>query len=34
VDVTVAEIAPIMPYLLLVVILILRPTGLMGTREH
>src|SRR6476620_2014008 len=33
-NVTVAEIAPIMPYLLLVVILILRPTGLMGTREH
>jgi branched-chain amino acid transport system permease protein len=32
--VTVAEIAPIMPYLLLVLILILRPTGLMGTREH
>jgi branched-chain amino acid transport system permease protein len=30
----VAEIAPIMPYLLLVLILILRPTGLMGTREH
>ena len=33
-NVTVAEIAPIMPYLLLVLILILRPTGLMGTREH
>jgi branched-chain amino acid transport system permease protein len=29
-----SEIAPIMPYLLLVLILILRPTGLMGTREH
>jgi len=32
--VTVAQLAPIIPYLLLVLILILRPTGLLGTREH
>lgn len=32
-NVTVAQIAPVMPYLLLVVILIFRPTGLLGTRE-
>lgn len=32
-NVTVAQIAPIMPYLLLVLILIFRPRGLMGTRE-
>jgi branched-chain amino acid transport system permease protein len=32
-QVTVAELAPIMPYLLLVLVLIFRPTGLMGTRE-
>jgi branched-chain amino acid transport system permease protein len=31
--VTVAQIAPIMPYLLLVLILVFRPTGLMGTRD-
>src|SRR5438270_7644558 len=31
--VTVAQIAPIMPYLLLVLILIFRPMGLLGTRE-
>jgi branched-chain amino acid transport system permease protein len=31
--VTVAQIAPIIPYLMLVLILIFRPTGLMGTRE-
>lgn len=31
--VTVAQIAPILPYLLLVAILIFRPRGLMGTRE-
>ena len=31
--VTVAQIAPIIPYLLLVLVLIFRPTGLMGTRE-
>ena len=32
-QVTVAELAPVMPYLLLVLVLIFRPTGLMGTRE-
>jgi len=32
--VTVAQLAPIIPYLLLVLILIFRPVGLMGTREH
>jgi branched-chain amino acid transport system permease protein len=32
-NVTIAQIAPILPYLLLVLVLILRPTGLMGTRE-
>jgi branched-chain amino acid transport system permease protein len=31
--VTVAQIAPIMPYVLLVLILIFRPMGLLGTRE-
>jgi len=31
--VTVAQVAPIMPYLLLVLILVFRPTGLMGTRD-
>lgn len=30
---TIAEVAPIMPYMLLVLILIFRPRGLMGTRE-
>jgi branched-chain amino acid transport system permease protein len=30
---TISQIAPIMPYLLLVLILIFRPRGLMGTRE-
>jgi branched-chain amino acid transport system permease protein len=33
-NVTVAQIAAIIPYLLLVLILIFRPTGLLGTREH
>jgi len=33
-NVTVAQIAPIIPYLLLVLILILRPVGLFGTRER
>jgi branched-chain amino acid transport system permease protein len=33
-NVTVAQLAPIIPYLLLVLILIFRPTGLLGTREH
>jgi branched-chain amino acid transport system permease protein len=32
-QVTVAQLAPIIPYFLLVLILIVRPTGLMGTRE-
>ncbi len=32
-NVTIAQIAPILPYLLLVLILIIRPMGLMGTRE-
>jgi branched-chain amino acid transport system permease protein len=31
--VTVAQVAPILPYLLLVLVLIMRPTGLFGTRE-
>ena len=31
--VTIAQIAPTLPYLLLVIVLILRPTGLLGTRE-
>lgn len=30
---TIAEVAPIMPYMLLVLILIFRPRGLLGTRE-
>ena len=32
-QVTIAELAPIIPYILLVLMLIVRPTGLMGTRE-
>jgi branched-chain amino acid transport system permease protein len=32
-SVTVAQLAPIMPYLLLVLVLIFRPRGIMGTRE-
>jgi branched-chain amino acid transport system permease protein len=31
--VTLAQIAPIMPYVLLVLVLILKPSGLWGTRE-
>ena len=31
--ITLAQVAPILPYLLLVLILILRPKGLLGTRE-
>ena len=31
--VTVAQVAPILPYLLLVLVLMIRPTGLFGTRE-
>ena len=30
---TLAQVAPILPYLLLVLILIFRPKGLLGTRE-
>ncbi|MBI4638470.1 MAG: branched-chain amino acid ABC transporter permease [Candidatus Rokubacteria bacterium] len=30
---TIAQVAPILPYLLLVLILVVRPTGLFGTRE-
>lgn len=32
-SVTVAQVAPVIPYLLLIMILIFRPTGLMGNRE-
>ena len=32
-QVTVAQIGPVVPYLMLVLILIFRPTGLLGTRE-
>ena len=32
-QVTVAQVAPIIPYLLLVLVLIFRPTGLLGTRD-
>ena len=32
-DVTIAQIAPIVPYVLLVLVLIFRPMGLLGTRE-
>jgi branched-chain amino acid transport system permease protein len=32
-NVTVAQIAPILPFVLLVLVLILKPTGLWGTRE-
>ncbi len=32
-DVTIAQIAPILPYLLLVLILTFRPMGLLGTRD-
>ena len=31
---TVAQVAPVLPFVLLVVILIVRPRGLMGTREN
>jgi len=30
---TVAQVAPMLPYLFMVLILIFRPRGLMGTRE-
>ena len=32
-NVTVAQVAPIMPYVLLVLILAFRPMGLLGTRD-
>jgi branched-chain amino acid transport system permease protein len=32
-SITVAQTAPVLPYLLMVLMLIVRPTGLMGTRE-
>jgi branched-chain amino acid transport system permease protein len=32
-NVTVAQLAPVIPYLLLVLMLVIRPKGLMGTRE-
>jgi branched-chain amino acid transport system permease protein len=32
-NVTVAQVAPIIPYLLLVIMLIFRPTGLLGSRD-
>jgi branched-chain amino acid transport system permease protein len=33
-EITLSQTAPVMPYLLMVVMLIVRPTGLMGKREH
>jgi branched-chain amino acid transport system permease protein len=33
VDLTIAQISPILPYLLLTVMLIFRPRGLFGTRD-
>jgi branched-chain amino acid transport system permease protein len=32
-SITLAEVAPILPYMLLVLMLIFRPKGLLGTRE-
>jgi branched-chain amino acid transport system permease protein len=32
-SVTLAQVAPIIPYLLLVIVLVFRPQGLMGNRE-
>jgi branched-chain amino acid transport system permease protein len=32
-SITVAQTAPVLPYLLMVLMLIFRPTGLLGTRE-
>jgi branched-chain amino acid transport system permease protein len=31
--VTIAQIAPILPYMMLVLVLIFRPMGLLGTRD-
>ncbi len=33
VDLTISQLAPVVPYLLLVVMLIARPRGLFGTRD-
>ena len=33
VNLTISQVAPILPYLFLVLILIFRPKGLLGTRE-
>ena len=33
VDLTISQLAPVLPYLLLVVMLIARPRGLFGTRD-
>ena len=32
-DLTISQTAPVLPYLLMVLMLIFRPKGLMGTRE-
>ena len=32
-SISIAQTAPVLPYLLMVLMLIVRPTGLMGTRE-
>ena len=32
-SITIAQAAPVLPYLMMVLMLIVRPTGLMGTRE-
>jgi len=32
-SISIAQAAPVLPYLLMVLMLIVRPTGLMGTRE-
>jgi branched-chain amino acid transport system permease protein len=31
--ISIAQVAPVLPYLLMVLLLIFRPKGLMGTRE-
>ena len=33
INMTLSQVAPILPYLLLVLVLIFRPRGLLGTRE-
>jgi branched-chain amino acid transport system permease protein len=32
-SITIAQAAPVLPYLMMVLMLIVRPTGLLGTRE-